>query len=107
MGLEVNKTNTNGVIIEGILHNSSNVLKTSYNYNTKQLYVTFKKGDVYYYNNVESTTYEALKIAESVGTFINKSIKPQHTFVNVGKAPQEILTELVNKITTYKSNVQG
>ncbi len=108
MILETTSQTTNGVVVENILHDSSNVIKTSYNYSTKQLYVTFKRGgSVYYYNNVEHTTYEGLKIAESVGTYINKSIKPQHTFVEVGKASQEILTEMVNKVTTFKSNDQS
>lgn len=58
---------------------SSNVIGVSYNPETQELGVAYK-GGVYFYKNVKPETWEALKKAESVGKFMNSTIKPNHSF---------------------------
>ena len=90
------------VKIENILHDSSNVLKTSFNYDTKQLYVTFKNGKVYYYNAIPFETYEKLKLAESSGKYLNAEIIRKFTTVKVGEASKDEIGLIVEKINKLR-----
>lgn len=90
------------VTIENLLHESSNILKTSYNHNTEQLYITFKNGGVYYYNAVTLNVYREMKLAESVGKFINSVVKKDNTAVKVGAISGELLDDLKQEIESYK-----
>jgi len=92
-----------GVIVEALYHDSNNVLKTSYNYTTNQLIVTFIKGGVYNYNAVSVRLYEDFKKAEKGGTFLNANIKKSHTAVKKGVISEQQLTTLKEKINSYKS----
>lgn len=94
--------NENEVVIENLLHDSSNILKTSYNHQTLQLFVTFKNGGVYYYNDVQPKTYLGLTEAESVGKYLNSVIKKDHTAVKMGSISGEPLTTLLEQISTFK-----
>lgn len=100
----LNENAEKAVKIENILWDSSNVLKTSYNFNTSQLFVTFKKGGVWYYNGVKTSTYKDLKESASIGSFINKTIKPDYTAIKVGVADEENVTEILNEINDLKIN---
>lgn len=103
--LNEEKLNKDGVIIENILHDSSNVLKTSYNYNTKQLKATFARGGVYTYSEVESKIYEELKKSPSVGVYLNSVIKPNHVVAKVGDAPPKIIDVIKAEIQVIKNNI--
>ena len=105
--LKLELKEVNGVKIENILWDSSNVLKTSYNYSTKQLFITFKRGGVYYYNDVPETKYNKLKESTSVGSFVNKNIVKEHTCIKVGTAQEENITNIIKEIEeiiTIKQN---
>ena len=103
MILNEEKIEKGGAVIENLLHESNNVIKTSYNYQTEQLFVTFHRGGVYNYNQVENDLYSEPKKAASVGTFINAHIKPSHSVRHVGTAPEKIMQDLKDKIQTLKS----
>lgn len=92
------------VIIYNALWESSNILKTSYNATNKQLFVTFKRGGVYYYNNVDVTVHKDLLESESIGAFINSQIKPKYTAIKVGVAEEEDISVIINEIKVLKES---
>lgn len=54
---------------------SSNVSGVSYNPELKILYVKFKGGTEYAYDNVPEDEYDSLLSAQSVGGYLNDNIK--------------------------------
>lgn len=60
--------------------NSSNVSKIAYDFEQKELCVTFRTNKTYCYSEVPETTWQALKEAESVGKYINSHIKKSYQF---------------------------
>lgn len=96
-------------VIYNALWESSNILKTSYNATNKQLFVTFKRGGVYYYNGVDISVHKNLLECDSIGIFINQEIKANYTAVKVGVADEEdvsgILTEIQTLITENKNKL--
>lgn len=95
----------NDIVIENLLHDSSNVIKTSYNFNTNQLYVTYYKGGVYYYNGVTQDVYEKIYENDSIGSFMRKTIIPKYTAVKVGLMSENNLNTLKNEIKLLKENL--
>ena len=92
---------------DGEIHNtyyeSSNVLKTSYNYHTNRLTVTFKKGGVYTYFHVPHKMYESIVSAESIGSAINKNIKGL-LFEKKGECDENLLKTILSEIETLKQS---
>lgn len=99
------KQHDNGYVTETILHDSSNLLKTSYNYNTKRLVVTFKKG-VYQYFDVPENIYEGFKEAESSGVYLNKEIK-KFKFTPMAELSEEVKAPIIKQIEDLKSLRDG
>lgn len=62
---------------------SSQVKSHGYDAATRTLAVEFKSGVVYHYHDVPATTYDDMKAAKSVGSFIGKSIKGVHKYVRI------------------------
>jgi hypothetical protein len=58
-------------------YDSSNILNTTYYPHTKTLYISFNRGGVYSYANVNEELYEEFKNAESQGKFFAQTIKLQ------------------------------
>lgn len=87
-------------------YESSNVLKTSYNYHTNRLTVTFKKGGVYTYFHVPHKIYEEIVNAESIGSAINKNVK-QFLFEKKGECNEELLSSILTEIETLKQSQNG
>jgi len=54
---------------------SSNILKTTYFINDNRLYISFHKGGVYSYSNIDPELYYNFKNAESQGKFFSENIK--------------------------------
>ena len=52
-------------------------------YENGMLVVRFKSGEYYIYQGVPESKYEELLKAESVGKFLNESIKPNYTFTHL------------------------
>jgi hypothetical protein len=59
---------------------SSNVIAVTYDQANQMLGVAYKTG-VYFYTKVEPVKWDLMKMAESVGKFINTNIKPHHEFI--------------------------
>jgi len=60
---------------------SSNVEQIGYDADAMELHVTFKKGSItYVYEAVPKELYEALLAAASIGSFLNREIKPVFSF---------------------------
>ena len=64
---------------------SSQVKSHGYDAASKTLAVEFKSGGVYHYHDVPQKTYDDMKEAKSVGSFIGKSIKGVHKFTKIEK----------------------
>jgi len=65
------------VVIE--ISESSNVTKLAYDHRTHLLAVWYKKTGCYVYADVSHETFDDLKEATSVGSFVATHIKPSHT----------------------------
>ena len=104
--LDIKKIEKENIIIENLIHDSSNILKTSYNYDTKQLTVTFKNGGVYYYNALPHSIYEEFKNSKSSGVYLNSSIKNKYTAVKKGAIDTVMVNELLAEVTKYKTDVK-
>lgn len=61
---------------------SSNVVSVGYDAPSETLEVEFKNG-IYQYYNVPQTIYDQMMVAESIGKFLNDSIKPFYPFARV------------------------
>lgn len=57
------------------IFDSSNILKTTYFINDNRLYISFYKGGVYSYSNIDPELYYNFKNAESQGKFFASTIK--------------------------------
>ncbi|HEY2345170.1 MAG TPA: KTSC domain-containing protein [Xanthomonadaceae bacterium] len=55
---------------------SSNIASVGYDADSETLEIEFKTSGVYQYFNVPLFMYERLMAADSVGTFLNREIKP-------------------------------
>lgn len=106
MILKKDKIEKENVIIENMIFDSSNVIKTSYNFNTKQLYVTFHRGGVYYYNGVDKKTYEEIYDTPSIGSYINK-IKKEYQTHKIGDVQSEDLTILKEEVVFLKKELDN
>lgn len=59
---------------------SSNIEKIGYNEEFKNLYIKYKSGRVYAFENVPKELYESLDKAESKGSFMNSNIKNKFNY---------------------------
>ncbi len=59
---------------------SSQIENTAYNYLGKVLTVKYKSSGYYDYHKVPEEKWKELLKAESIGTFINREIKPNYAF---------------------------
>lgn len=91
---------------EGV-YDSSNILKTTYFPQKKLLYISFNRGGVYSYANVDEELYEEFKNAESQGKFFAKTIKSQPNKYSYRKEftlyPEEV-KELKEVVETHRKN---
>lgn len=61
---------------------SSNV--DSIGYENETLYVRFKNGSLYLYENVPSYQYDALMSASSKGSYLAQNIKGHYSYARIG-----------------------
>ena len=87
----------NGDIVKGF-YNSSNILVTEYNKQTKDLEVTFSYGGVYSYHNVTDKDYFRFELADSQGKILNSHIK-KYAFTALDKVDTDLIKEELKKIT--------
>lgn len=62
---------------------SSNVSQVGYNQTTAQLGVRFLNGGEYVYEGVPYDTFEALRVATSVGKYLNVAVKPRYPYERI------------------------
>ena len=62
---------------------SSNIAEIAYDASTQILQVTFHNGSTYQYFDVPDHIWEAFKIADSKGIYLNSTIKGQYRYSKV------------------------
>jgi hypothetical protein len=82
------------------LYESSNIVASTYNKNSKVLNIIFSSGGNYSYMNVKETDYLRFETAESQGQVFNKSIK-NHEFLKHNKVD---INETIKKIKQIKED---
>jgi KTSC domain len=55
---------------------SSNVEAVGYDPVEREVYVRFRNGRTYAYGDADETTFEELRAAASVGSYLNRVLKP-------------------------------
>ena len=91
------KRNSQEKIIE-CLYDSTNVLASKYDKESKELFVTFNRGAQYRYENVSLKDYTRFEMADSQGSVLNSHIK-KYTFNRMPDVNAEVL---INEIKMYK-----
>lgn len=59
---------------------SSNVEFVGHDPDQQELHVQFLDGSTYVYANVDEETFQGLRDAASVGSYLNRVIKPSHSY---------------------------
>jgi hypothetical protein len=59
---------------------SSNVEAVGYDPDNVAIYVRFLGGDTYIYSGADQRTFEDLLTADSVGSYLNRVIKPNYEY---------------------------
>ena len=59
---------------------SSNIVKTEYDTETKKMITEFKNGMRYEYDGVPHQKYTEFRSSQSQGNFFNKNISKSHTY---------------------------
>lgn len=62
---------------------SSNVEAVGYDADNSAVYVRFLSGDTYVYSGVDQGTFEGLLNADSVGSYLNRVIKPHYEYSKI------------------------
>jgi len=87
------------------IYDSSNILASTYNTETKDLILIFNKGGQYKYPNVSNTDYTRFELADSQGKVFKSHIK-QYTFEKLENInPDVIIKEIENIKTDEKKNL--
>jgi hypothetical protein len=87
----IKRTEKDG-IVNGI-YESSNIIASEYNNETKDLSITFKNGGKYLYGNVQGKTFARFEEADSQGKILSSHIKNLHSFVNLGTVDIDLVNE--------------
>ena len=58
---------------------STNVASVGYDTKSKVLEIEFKSGGVYQYSNVPEKRHQSLMKASSIGSYVNREIKPWYS----------------------------
>ena len=83
-------------IIECI-YNSSNILSSKYDKQSKNLTIVFKRGAQYIYENVSQSDYLRFEIADSQGVVLNERIK-QYPFIKGDLVDAKVIEEEIDKL---------
>ena len=74
-------------MIESLINvQSSNVEAVGYDSGTSELYVRFRNGSAYKYSGVPKTVYDGIFKAESVGRYLNESIRGLYSYTRLTEA---------------------
>lgn len=78
-------------------YDSSNILSSKYDKETKRLTITFKRGVQYTYMDVSASDYLRFETAESQGEILNSHIK-SHSFEKGEVVDAKIIQEEIEKL---------
>lgn len=78
-------------------YDSSNILSSKYDKETKRLTITFKRGVQYTYMDVSASDYLRFETAESQGAILNSHIK-SHSFEKGEVVDAKIIQEEIEKL---------
>lgn len=99
-------TEANGTYIECVF-DSTNILRTTYFPMLRRLYISFNKGNVYSYSNINEDLYKEFENSDSQGKFFASNIRSNPNDYPVRKEfklyPSEV-EETKILIKEYKSN---
>jgi hypothetical protein len=59
---------------------SSNVEAVGYDPEEREIYVRFLGGRTYAYGEADERTFDELRTADSVGSYLNRVLKPNHPY---------------------------
>lgn len=82
-----------------VIHESSNILASTYDKGTNNLTIIFKNGGQYIYEKVKKTDYLQFEMSESVGKAFNQYIK-QYPFTKLDNVDTKIILEEIEKVQT-------
>ena len=88
-------------------YNSSNILKSIYHVDTKDLDIVFKRGAVYRYVDVTLKLFEQFEREQSQGKFLNKRIRNKFTTNKVADVNTQQLVESINRIIHRNDTIDG
>lgn len=71
------------ILTETRIYDSRNIKQSTYDFNTRELTLTFKHGRQYKYLNVDEGSYKQFSSAESVGGEFHKVIKDKFEYENI------------------------
>ena len=80
------------------LINSTNLLETIYDPNTKDLIITFRGGRVYQYKNVDPKIYNQFEQSESHGKSFHQFFKAAPSVRLTDVDPTKLLNEITGKV---------
>ena len=85
---------------------SDNVIKSTYFPKTKILYLTFNRGAMYSYTNIEQELYDEFESVDSQGSFLHSTIlkKTNHTITKEFTLYPEELMEIKNYRNSNENN---
>lgn len=64
---------------------SSNLVRTEYNTETKKLITEFKNGAIYEYDELPHDVYAKFRLSESQGKFFNSNISKKYKYKKIEK----------------------
>lgn len=85
------------------IYDSSNILASTYNKETRDLVITFKRGVQYKYYDVSLSDYTRFEMAESQGEVMNTHIK-KYEFKKGDVVDQDLIVEEINKLKEEEIN---
>lgn len=102
-------------VSELIKTKSSNVDTVAYDAESETAFITFKNGTLYKYEGVSSEEFDALKNAESVGSYLGRVFlkkgfgyeKLEKTELNLGTLTPEVIEEAAKKVAEEALTVAG
>lgn len=77
------------MIMERISVKSANIKSVGYDNEAKALEIEYKNGGLYQYLDVPAKTVAELHAAESMGSYLHKTIKPNHVCKKVGEVKKD------------------
>lgn len=91
------------------IHDSSNILKTTYFPHRNKLFIHFVRGGTYSYTNISETVYNELETSESIGKYFQKNIarNDKYQFAKEFTLTEGEINDIKNIIKEHKNNEES